>query len=149
MQLEPYLFFEGRCDEAIDFYRRAIGAQVEAAMRYNEAPAGMPCPAEVRPDSVMHARLRVGDTHFMASDGRCEGKPRFEGFALSVTAPGDAEAKRLFDALADAGSVQMPLAPTFFATSFGMLTDRFGVAWMVYAPRPEVKARERQSATTA
>lgn len=149
MQLEPYLFFEGRCDEAIDFYRSALGAEIEAVMRYKDAPKGMACPAEVNPQSVMHARLRVGDTHFMASDGRCSGKASFEGFSLSITAANDAEAKRLFGALGEGGTVQMDLSPTFFATSFGMVADRFGVAWMVYAPIPVAKARTGASVATA
>lgn len=134
MQLEPYLFFEGRCDEAVAFYQRVLGAEAEAILRYKDAPKGTPCPAGTKPENVMHARLRIGDTHFMASDGRCQGKPHFEGFSLSITADGDADAKRLFDALSEGGAVQMPLGPTFFATSFGMVEDCFGVSWMVYAP---------------
>jgi PhnB protein len=149
MQLEPYLFFEGRCDEALDFYRRTLGAEIEAVMRYKDAPKDMPCPADVKPDAVMHARLRIGDTHLMASDGRCGGKAAFEGFSLSLTPASEAEAKRVFTALGDGGQVQMPLAPTFFATSFGMLADRYGVSWMVYTPRPVTTGAQRATAATA
>jgi PhnB protein len=148
MQLEPYLFFEGRCEEAIEFYRKALGAKVDAIMRYKDAPAGMPGPANVKPEAVMHARIRVGDTALMASDGQCSNKTQFGGFSLSITAAGDAEAARVFNALGDGGQVQMPLAPTFFATSFGMVADRFGVQWMVYAPVAQTREAEREEHAT-
>jgi PhnB protein len=148
MQLEPYLFFEGRCEEAIEFYRAALGAQVEAVIRYKDAPGGEPCGPDVKPEAIMHARIRVGDTALMASDGACSGNAQFQGFSLSVTAAGDAEAKRVFDALAQGGEVRMPLAPTFFATSFGIVADKFGVSWMVYAPIPMVKPAQRAEHAT-
>ncbi len=133
MQVQPYLSFEGRCEEAINFYRNALGAEVIMMMRFKEAPdQSMMTPGTG--EKIMHASLRIGDSTVMASDGRCMGKATFQGISLSLTLANDAEAKRLFDALANGGQVQMPLAKTFFATSFGMVADRFGVAWMVYVP---------------
>jgi PhnB protein len=133
MQVQPYLFFDGRCEEAIEFYRRTLGAEVKMLMRWKDCPE-KPNKDMVPPGSenkVMHASFRIGETEVMASDGRCQGKPSFQGFSLSVAAPNETEAKRLFNALADGGQVQMPLAKTFFSPSFGMLADRFGVSWMV------------------
>jgi PhnB protein len=133
MRVEPYLFFEGRCEEAIEFYRKALGAEVTALIRYKESPEPPP-PGMIPPGSenkVMHSNLRIGETMVMASDGNCQGKPSFQGFSLSVTAPNEAEAKRMFAALADGGQVQMPLGKTFFSPCFGMVADRFGVSWMI------------------
>ena len=130
MQVQPYLFFEGRCDEAIAFYRGALGAEVTMLMRYKESPD----PGACRPgmeDKVMHAALRIGDAVVFVSDGHCEGQARFEGFSLSLTVADEAEAERLFAALADGGQVRMPLGKTFFSPRFGMVTDRFGVLWMI------------------
>lgn len=133
MFIEPYLFFEGRCDEAIEFYRQSIGAQVTALMRYRDSPEphqpGMLPPGSE--DKVMHGVIQIGDTTIMVSDGRCSGKPSFQGFALTITAPDIAGAERMFAALADGGQVQMPLSRTFFSPCFGMVTDRFGVLWMI------------------
>jgi PhnB protein len=133
MQVQPYLFFDGRCEEAIDFYRTAIGAEVGMLMRFKDSPE--PCQQGMIPpggdSKIMHASLRIGDTVVLASDGRCAGAPKFEGFSLSLDAPSDADAERLFNALGDGGKVQMPLGKTFFASQFGMVTDRFGVSWMV------------------
>ena len=133
MQVQPYLFFDGRAEEAIEFYRSKLGATVGMVMRFKDCPE----PQQQPPGSankIMHAELRIGDTAVLASDGRCQGQPNFQGFALSLTAADDAEAKRLFSALSDGGQVQMPLGKTFFASSFGMVADRFGVGWMVYVP---------------
>jgi PhnB protein len=136
MQVQPYLFFDGRCEEAIEFYRKTIGAQVGMLMRWKDSPE--PCPEGAIPpgseNKVMHASLQIGDTTVMASDGRCTGAPTFQGFSLSLDAASDDEAKRLFDALSDGGQVQMPLGKTFFASSFGMVADKFGVPWMVIKP---------------
>lgn len=133
MQVQPYLFFDGRCEEAIEFYRQAIGAELTMLMRFKDSPEphepGMVAPGAE--DKVMHASLRIGATTVMASDGRCLGQPNFQGFALSLTAADDAEAERLFAALADGGQVQMPMSKTFFSSRFGMVADRFGVGWMV------------------
>jgi PhnB protein len=132
MQVEPYLFFDGRCEEAIEFYRANLGAELTMMVRFKDAPApqaGMvPAGSE---DKVMHARLRIGNAVVLASDGRCQGKPQFQGFSLSLTAASDAEAEKMFTSLSDGGAVQMPLTPTFFSSRFGMVADRFGVSWMV------------------
>jgi PhnB protein len=136
MTIQPYLFFDGRCEEAIEFYRRALGAEVTMLMRFKECP-DTPQPGMVPPGSenkVMHASLRIGETVVMASDGRCQGKPSFQGFSLSITVANEAEADRVFGALADGGQVQMPLGKTFFSPRFGMVADRFGVSWMVIIP---------------
>ena len=129
MQIQPYLFFNGRCDEAIDFYRKAAGAEVIMLMRFKESPEPI---THGDADKVMHASVRIGDTTVMLSDGQCSGQTAFQGFALSLTVPNNAEADRLFAALSDGGQVQMPLTKTFFSSSFGMFTDRFGVMWMIY-----------------
>jgi PhnB protein len=130
MKVEPYLFFEGRCDEAIEFYRRTLDAEVVMLMRYKDSPSPEMSPAGAG-EKVMHAALRIGETTVMASDGRCQGPPTFQGFALSVTVRDVAEAQRRFAALADGGQVHMPLAKTFFSPQFGMVADRFGVLWMI------------------
>jgi PhnB protein len=134
MPVQPYLFFDGRCEEAIEFYRKALGAEVTMLMRFKDSPEphrpGMVPPGAE--NKVMHTSLRIGETTVLASDGRCQGQPSFQGFALSLTVPNDAEADRLFTALGDGGQVQMPLTKTFFSSRFGMVADRFGVSWMVY-----------------
>jgi PhnB protein len=133
MVVQAYLFFDGRCEEALGFYQRALGAELEMMMRFKDAPQPS-SPGMVPPgseDKVMHASFRIGDTTVMASDGRCLGKPSFQGFALSLTVANEAQADRTFATLADGGQVQMPLGKTFFSPRFGMLTDRFGVSWMV------------------
>jgi PhnB protein len=130
MQVQPYLFFEGRCQEAIDFYRQALGAEVQMVMRYKDSPVQTSQPPESG-DKIMHASMRIGETAVLLSDGMCQGKPSFQGFSLAVSPADDAAAQTTFAALADGGAVTMPLAKTFFASSFGMLTDRFGVGWMV------------------
>ena len=136
--VQPYLFFGGRCDEAIDFYRKTLNAEVAMLMRFKDSPEPQPGLPECFEDKVMHAALKVGDTVLMASDGRCDGQANFEGFSLSITVPDAAEAERVFAGLADGGLVTMPLAKTFWAPQFGMLTDRFGVGWMVsVAHKPE------------
>ena len=133
MIVEPYLFFDGRCEEAIDFYKKAIGAQVTSLMRFKENPEPSANPPGAG-EKVMHASFRVGDTTIMASDGRNQGKPNFQGFALTIAVNTEAEAKKVFNVLADGGRVEMPLGKTFFSPSFGMLADRFGVNWMVIIP---------------
>ncbi len=133
MHVQPYLFFDGRCEEALEFYGKKLGAEVTMLMRFKESPEP-PQPGMVPPgsgDKVMHASFRVGDSTMMASDGHCQGKANFQGFTLSLTVPSDAEADRLFTALSDGGKVQMPLAKTFFSSRFGMVADRFGVGWMI------------------
>jgi PhnB protein len=132
MHIQAYLFFAGRCEEAIEFYRSALGAEVLMLMRFKDNPEPMACPLPPgTEDKVMHACLRIGESTVMASDGRCEGHPSFQGFSLSLSAADEAEADRLFAALGDGGQVQMPLTKTFFSPRFGMVADRFGVSWMV------------------
>jgi len=135
MEIQPYLLFDGRCEEAVEFYRRAVGAEVEMLLRFKDSPEP-PQPGMLAPgneNKVMHASFKIGTTTVLASDGRCQGRPNFQGFSLSLIVSDDASAKRLFAALSDGGQVQMPLTKTFFASSFGTLTDRFGVSWMVLA----------------
>jgi PhnB protein len=134
MQVQPYLNFEGRCEEAVEFYRRVLGAEVEMLMRFKDSPE--PCaPGMIPPgaeNKVMHTSFRIGDTTVMASDCRCQGRPSFQGFSLSLTVPSEAEAEQLFAALGDGGQIQMPLTKTFFSPSFGVVADRFGVSWMIH-----------------
>lgn len=133
MQVQPYLFFDGRCEEALDFYRKTLGAEVEMMMRFNASPE--PCQEGMVPpgseNKVMHAAFRIGESTIMASDGRCGGQPGFQGFSLSINAANEDEADRLFNALGDGGQVQMPMGKTFFSPRFGVVADRFGVSWMV------------------
>jgi PhnB protein len=135
--ITPYLFFGGRCEEAINFYREALGAELEMLMRFDESPE--PPPSGMLQagfeKKVMHASFRVRGIPLMASDG-CDNKSKFNGFRLALTVPTEADAKRSFDALADGGSVQMPLSKTFWSPCYGMVTDRFGLAWMVMVPGP-------------
>ncbi len=133
MQVQPYLNFGGRCEEALSFYQTALGAEVEMLMRFRESPDEPP-PGAIPPgwdDKVMHASVRIGDSVVMASDGGCTDEAGFAGFSLTLSVAAPAEAERRFAALADGGQVQMPLGETFFAASFGMVSDRFGVQWMV------------------
>jgi PhnB protein len=132
VSVQPYLFFGGRCEEAIEFYQKALGAEVDRMVRFKDAPEPQPGLPECFESKVMHASLRIGETLMMASDGRCEGEAGFDGFSLSLTVPDDAEAERVFAALSgDGGLVTMPLEKTFWAPKFGMLQDKFGVGWMI------------------
>jgi PhnB protein len=131
VQVQPYLSFEGRCEEALEFYRKALDAEVAVLMRFEQNPAPRPAPGTER--KVLHSELRIGESRLMASDGGCRGPATYQGIALSLAVADDAEAARRFAALADGGTVRMPLAKTFFATSFGVVADRFGVEWMVIA----------------
>jgi PhnB protein len=137
MNVQPYLSFEGRCEEAIEFYKGAVGAKVDMMMRFKEAPAdqqGMISPESK--DKVMHAAFKVGDTQVLASDGRCTGKASFSGITLSISVDSAADADKLFNALSKGGQVTMPMSETFFANRFGMCSDKFGVAWMVINAKP-------------
>jgi PhnB protein len=142
MLVQSYLFFDGRCEEAIQFYQKALGAKVDMMLRFKESPeqpeGGEGCagPQAANGDKIMHASFRIGDTSVMASDGYCQGKPSFQGFSLSISVPNEAEAKKLFAALGDGGQVQQPLIKTFFSPAFGMVADRFGVSWMVHVVDP-------------
>jgi PhnB protein len=131
--IQPYLFFDGRCEEAITFYKRHLGAEVKMLMHFKDSPDQ----SMVRPetaDKVMHSCLKIGDSEIFASDGMCNGTAAFQGFSLSLTVKDEAEAEKKFAALSDGGEVRMPLSKTFFAKSFGMIADRFGVGWMIIAP---------------
>ena len=137
MLVQPYLFFDGRCEEAAEFYHRAIGAEVITTLRYKDAPQPAQ-PGMVPPGSenkVMHMALRIGETTVMASDGHCTGQLNFQGFGLTLSAANEAEADRSFNALSDGGQVRMPLGKTFFSPRFGMVADRFGVLWMIIVPQ--------------
>jgi PhnB protein len=130
MQVQPYLNFNGRCEEALAFYGKALGAKIEMVMHFKDSPD----PAMVSPGSenkVMHSSFRVGDAIVLASDGQCQGETNFQGISLTLTVPNEAEAEQRFGALSDGGQVQMPLTKTFFSPRFGMVADRFGVTWMV------------------
>ena len=132
MPVTPYLFLDGRCEEAIEFYKKTLGAEVQMMMRFKEAPDNNACtPSNL--NKIMHACIAIDGTAVMLSDGRVENKPKFEGFALSVSPKNETEAKKTFAALSDGGQVQMPLAETFFAKSFGMCADKFGIGWMIIA----------------
>lgn len=130
--VQPYLFFEGACDQALEFYKQKLGAEVTALMRYKDGPPPSgDCATTIQPDKVMHSAFRIGETVLMASDGQCSGKPNFSGFSLSLTVKDVPASERAFAALSDGGHVIMPLAKTFWSPSFGMVTDRFGVTWMI------------------
>src|SRR3954452_9123383 len=138
MAIQPYLFLDGNCEAALAFYRRALDAEIVMMMRWKDSPDPAACPqGPANADKIMHAQFRIGGSDVMASDGSCQGQPKFEGFALSLTAPDAAEAERLFNALAEGGQVQMPLGQTFFSPRFGMVADRFGISWMVYVAPAE------------
>jgi PhnB protein len=133
MQVQPYLFFNGRCEEAIEFYKSVLGAKVEMLMRFSESPE-QPQNSECMPsdpNKIMHASFRVGDSVLMGSDGMTGDKPEFKGFSLSITAKSEAEADKAFNALAAGGQIFQPLIKTFFSPRFGMVQDKFGVGWMV------------------
>lgn len=137
MQVQPYLFFNGRAEEAFEFYRRVLGAEVLELMRFKDAPDPPP-PGALAPNSenkIMHASLRIGTSTLMASDGCCSGQASFQGISLSVDFADEQSARRAFEALSDGGMVQMPIGKTFFSPCFGMVADRFGVSWMVIVPQ--------------
>ncbi len=133
MNIEPYLSLNGRCEEAMDFYQAALGAQVLFKMRMNESPEP-PQPGMVPPGcehKIMHATVKFGDSTVMMSDGNNDGEPVFKGVTLSLALNDIAEAEKCFAALCDGGQVQLPMAKTFWSPCFGMVADRFGVNWMV------------------
>ncbi|HTT10293.1 MAG TPA: VOC family protein [Burkholderiaceae bacterium] len=138
MLVQTYLSFEGRCEEALEFYRRAAGAEVQMLMRFKESPEPAPEGAVPRgtENKVLHAAFKIGETVVLASDGRCSGKADFKGFGLTISVNDSAAADKVFAALSDGGQVTMPLGKTFWSSRFGMLTDRFGVCWMVNTVTP-------------
>lgn len=144
MNVQPYLFFDGRCEQALTFYKKALGAEVLMLMRFKDNPEPQGGPPNVQPDEIMHARLRIGDTVIFAGDGQCRGTNHFDGFGLSLTVANEAEADRMFNGLLDGGKTIMPLGKTFFSPRFGMVSDKFGITWMVYvAPAEEAQADRR------
>lgn len=142
--VQPYLFFSGRCEEAVNYYKTAIGAEITAMMRFKDAPpmpaeqgGGEGCgPGNPSPDKIMHASFKIGQSEIMASDGCEEGKQSFQGFSLSIAVHAESEADKIFGALSQGGKVVQPLIPTFFAPKFGMVEDKFGVGWMVIVVPP-------------
>lgn len=135
--ITPYLFFGGRCEEALEFYRTALGAEIEMIMRFSESPEPTP-PGMLQPGfekKVMHSSFRIHGIPLMASDG-CNDRSKCEGFKLALAVTGEADAKKAFEALSDGGRVEMPLCKTFWSPCFGMVTDKFGIEWMVMVPAP-------------
>jgi len=133
MQTQIYLFFNGRTEEALEFYKKTLGVEVEMMMRFKDAPGPKDpnCQPPNNPNGVMHSSFKLGDQRVMASDGNGGGKADFKGFALSLAVKDGGEADRVFTALSDGGQVQQPLIQTFFSPKFGMVQDKFGVGWMV------------------
>jgi PhnB protein len=140
MQVQPYLFFDGCCEEALEFYREKLGADVTMLLRFKDVGESQ---SDMIPEGcenkIMHARFRIGDTDVMASDGHCQGNPSFEGFCLSITAATPSDAEFMFAQLCDGGKVQLPLSKTYFSPRYGMVSDRFGVSWMVYVEPEEIQ----------
>lgn len=138
--VQPYLFFSGRCEEALNFYHNAVSAQIGMVMRFNESPTPPP-PGTLQPgfeNKVMHSEFKIGESTILASDG-CDDKTKPSGFSLALIAANESEANRTFDGLSKDGSIQMPLTKTFWSPSYGMLTDKFGISWMVMVLNPEPK----------
>ncbi|MBL8709500.1 MAG: VOC family protein [Rhodospirillaceae bacterium] len=138
MNVTPYLFFDGRCEEALTFYQQALGARLGTMMRFKDSPEPQPegCVGPGSADKIMHAEFNIAGTDLMASDGMNTGKPSFAGISLALNAPDKATVDTYFNALAEGGQVQMPLGATFFAERFGVVADRFGVSWMIISPNP-------------
>ena len=147
MNVQPYLYFGGKSEEAIDFYKGAIGAKVEMLMHFKDMPGDKSMIPPGSDGKVMHACIKVGDSPIFLSDGNCDGKPAFSGVTLTINATSDAEADKLFAALGQGGKVQMPIAETFFATRFGMVADKFGVSWMVINSEADGLTLRAQSVT--
>ena len=139
MKVQAYITFGGRCEEALEFYKKSIGAEVTGLLRWKDSPdKDMKGPPGCE-EKIMNASFRIGETELMADDGMGnETKAEFKGMALVIEVADDAEAKRVFTALGEGGNVTMPLAKTFWSSSFGMMTDKFGVPWMVNVEVPKV-----------
>lgn len=149
MQLQPYLFFDGRCEEAAEFYKRNLGAEIIAMIRFKDSPEPPVGMAPGSENKVMHMALKIGDTQIMASDGANTGATNFHGFSLALSVKTPAEAERIFKALAEGGQVRAPLSKTFFSPSFGMVADKFGLGWMVLAEGAHSGTGEHQARKTA
>jgi PhnB protein len=134
MVVQSYLFFEGRCEEALEFYKKAVGAEVTALMRNSDSPDQSETPPGME-NKVLHCNFTVGETQLMASDGMCSGTPKFQGVSLAITVSDVSQAERMFTALAEGGLVQLAMHETFFAERFGMVADKFGVSWMIMAEK--------------
>jgi PhnB protein len=131
--VQPYLFFRGRCEEAIEYYKKTLGAEVLMMLRFKDNP-DKPGPEKVPAsldNKIMHACVRIQGANIMMSDGMKSGPLDFQCMSLSLTVANEAEADRLFNALAKEGTVQMPIGKTFFSPRFGAVADKFGVSWMV------------------
>ena len=137
MKVQAYISFGGRCEEALTFYKKSVGAEVTSLLRWKDSPDATMKPPPGYEEKVMNAAFRIGETQLMADDGMGAKEAEFKGMTLAIVVADDAEAKRVFTALAEGGSVQMPLGKTFWASSFGILTDKFGVPWMVNVVAPE------------
>ena len=136
--VQSYLNFDGCCEEALEYYKKALGAEVEMIVRFKDNPDKDKCPTDASNDNkIMHTSFRIGSTTVMASDGHSAGKPEFKGFSLSLSLATEADVDKFFGALADGGKVEMPPSPTFWSPRFGMVTDRFGINWMVMACQPQ------------
>lgn len=131
MQVQSYLNFDGRCEEALEYYKRALGAKVDALMRYGDNPEACAMMPPGSQGKVLHSSFTIGETRVMASDCECRGQPTFQGFSLSLNPKTEPEAHKLFNALADGGKAQMPLTKTFFSPCFGTVADKFGLNWMI------------------
>jgi PhnB protein len=149
MQVQPYLFFDGRCEEAAEFYKRNLGAEIIAVIRFKDSPEPPVGMAPGSENKVMHMALKIGDTQIMASDGANTGATNFHGFSLALSVKTPAEAERLFSALADGGQVRQPLVTTFFSPKFGMVADKFGLGWMVMAEAAQSGAGQSQTRKSA
>lgn len=138
MEIHPYLIFEGRCEEALAFYKESLGAEVVQLLRFKDNPEanGACSGSPENQDKIMHVSFRIGDAELMASDGMCSGEPKFQGVSIVLAAPDGNTAERMFAALEKGGQVTMPMDRTFFASHFGMVADRFGVHWMLIVPNP-------------
>jgi PhnB protein len=139
MPVEPYLNFQGRCEEAVEFYKKAVGAEVEMMMRFNESPEPSD-PNMVAPGSenkVMHASVRIAKSRIMASDCENSGNASFVGVSLALSLPTEAAVEKAFHALSEGGQVHVPLTKTFFSSKFGVLADKFGVSWMLVVEEPK------------
>jgi PhnB protein len=134
MVVQPYLFFDGKCEEALEFYKKAVGANVTALMRFKDSPSQEHNPPGSA-EKVMHCNFSIGNSQIMASDGDCKDQMKSDGFALSITADNTDQAEKMFNGLKDGGHVTLPLTQTFFAKRFGMLKDKFGVHWMIMAEK--------------
>jgi PhnB protein len=141
MQLNPYLCFEGRCGEAIEFYKQAVGAEVVFSMPFSEVPQAAQneqqgCGANMKPDSICHAEVKIAGATIFMSDGMCSGHAEFKGITLSLSVENDEQVKERFAALSEGGTVHMAPHQTFFASLWGVCADKFGVGWMVRSPAP-------------